>query len=137
MQADKADIHEVVGLFVGPQYETEVWVTDGVLASLEKLLQKKDRVRFIAKVKYYATGGFQNFESDKGPIKSEGNHVYRVSQGVSSLFRLIGFYEGAKTAFIGITAFRKHGRKLSASEQEKILRVARVRRHRTWKKRQP
>lgn len=136
VRADNTEIHEVEGLFVGPQFETDVWVTDAVLESLQKLLQKKDRVRFLEKVKYFATGGFRKFESDNGPIKSEGNHVYRVSQGMNSLFRLIGFYEGAKIEFIGIIAFRKRGRKLSAPQRAKILKVAKVKQQGTWKKKQ-
>lgn len=127
-------MHVVDGLFVGNEYRTDVWISEKVAKALKKLQKRGDGLRFLQKLEYYAKAGFQKFEGYKTPIRSEGRGVWRVRH--SSLFRLIGFYDDGKAAFIAIDAFTKSGTSLSAAERRRIKKVAQVRRDRLWKKKQ-
>ncbi len=126
----------VDGLFVGNEYRTEVWIAEKAAKALNKFRRRGDGREFLQKLAHYSKAGFQEFEGDKNPIRSEGHGVWRVRHSPSSLFRLIGFYEdGDKAAFIAIDAFTKSGTRLSAAERGRIKSVAQVRRDRLWKKR--
>ena len=131
-------MHIVDRLFVGPQYATEVWISEQAAGALKKFT-KRDRAtaaRMLRNVERWAESGFQNYEGDEGtPIRHEGHEVYRVAYR-SSLFRLIGFYEKDNRAvFIIMDAFRKRGRKLSKPERERITEVASVRDKNEWRRR--
>ena len=129
----KVKIHRVKPLFVGDDYSTDVWISERASEVLSKFL-RKTRARgkeFIAKVEYYAENGFENFEHSDGPIRHEGNHVFRIGQK-SSLFRLIGFYVGEKTEFICMDGFTKRGKTLSRPQRERIAQVARIKQQEYW-----
>ncbi len=118
---------------MGDDYSTDVWISERASEVLSKFL-RKTRARgqeFIAKVEHYAKKGFGKYESRRGPIKHEGNHVFRIGQK-SSLFRLIGFYVGGKTEFICMDGFTKRGQKLSAAQRERIAQVAKIRKQQSW-----
>lgn len=130
-------MHIVDGLFVGTMYSTHVWISEAALKAVEKYTKhnNKDAIGFLEKVEYYAEAGFGVFEGSRDPIRHEGGGVYRVANKTTSLFRLIGFYETGKESFIIIDAFKKKGRKLSASERGRIARVAKVKKDRAWRRR--
>lgn len=128
-------MHIVDDLFVGDEYRTKVWVAEKAWKELKRFSQRGDGLMFLQKLEYYAKAGFQAFEGAKNPIRSEGHGVWRVRHSVSSLFRLIGFYDDGKAAFIAIDAFTKSGTRLSAAERKRIDRVAEVKRDGLWKRR--
>ncbi len=128
-------MHVVDGLFVGNEYRTDVWIAEKAAKVLNKFRERGAGLKFVKKLRYYARAGFQEFEGDKAPIRFEWDGVWRVARP-SSLFRLIGFYEDDKAAFIAIDAFTKSGTRLSAAERRRINAVARVKRDGLWKKRQ-
>lgn len=132
----KVKVYWVDRLFVGPEYQTDVWVSEQARKAIGKLIERKgdSGPRFLQKVKHYAKAGFSKFESKNGPVKHEWKGVYRVAHS-SFLFRLIGFYEGDKGGFIGIDAFMKSGRQLKDSERDRINEVVRVRDLGVWRKR--
>lgn len=133
----KVKIEYVDPLFVGPDFLTDVWVTEQAMKQLGKFKKSGTPYKqYLLKLKHYATNGFWNFEGNEGePIRAEGSSVYRVAH-VSSLFRLIGFYEDdTRTVFISIDAFKKGGRKLTSAQRDRINTVARVKKERRWKKR--
>lgn len=118
---------------MGDDYSTDVWISERASEVLGKFLRKA-RARgneFIAKVEHYAVNGFEKFEHRDGPIRHEGNHVFRIGQK-SSLFRLIGFYVGGKTEFICMDGFTKRGKALSKPQRERIAQVARIKQQRAW-----
>lgn len=129
----KVKIHRVEPLFVGDDYRTDVWIAEQASEVLNTFLGKaKARGKeFIAKVEHYAKNGFENFEHSRGPIRHEGNQVFRIGQ-TSSLFRLVGFYVGRKLEFICIDGFTKRGRKLSGPQRERLAQVARIKRQKSW-----
>ena len=129
----KVKIHRVEPLFVGDDYLTDVWISEQASEVLNKFLGKT-KVKgkeFIAKVEHYAKSGFENFEHSRGPIRHEGNQVFRIGQ-TSSLFRLIGFYVGGKSQFICMDGFTKRGKKLSGPQRERIAQVARIKLQGSW-----
>ena len=129
----KVKIHRVEPLFVGDDYSTDVWISEQASEVLNKFLGKT-RARgkeFIAKVEHYAKSGFENYEHNRGPIRHEGNHVFRIGQ-TSSLFRLIGFYVGGKSEFICMDGFTKRGKELSRPQRERIAQVAKIRKQQSW-----
>ncbi len=118
---------------MGDDYSTDVWISERASEVLSKFLRKA-RARgkeFIAKVEHYAENGFEDFEHSHGPIKHEGNHVFRIGQK-SSLFRLIGFYVGGKMEFICMDGFTKRGKTLSKPQRERIAHVARIKQQGSW-----
>ena len=129
----KVKIHRVEPLFVGDDYSTDVWISERASAVLDKFL-RKTRARaqeFIAKVEHYAEVGFGEYEHGGGPIRHEGNHVFRIGQ-TNSLFRLIGFYVSGKSEFICMDGFTKRGQELSRPQQERIAQAAKIRKQQSW-----
>ena len=129
----KVKIHIVEPLRVGDDYRTDVWISEQASEVLNKFL-RKSKVKgkeFVAKVEHYAESGFENFEHSRGPIRHEGNQVFRIGQ-TSSLFRLIGFYVGGKSQFICMDGFTKRGKKLSGPQRERIAQVARIKLQGSW-----
>ena len=137
MRAENIEICEVEALFVGPEFNTDLWVSDAAIAEIHGL-DGIDKKRFLKKLKSFAEVGFSEHEHRDGPIRHEKDSggVYRVAHTVKSLFRLIGFYGAAKTEFIAIAAFRKRGQKLSGPQRDRIRKVAMVKQQGAWKKRQ-
>ena len=129
-------MHIVDGLFVGATYSTQVWISEAAWKAVEKHTKHEGRLRFLEKVEHYAEAGFGVFEGNRAPIRHEGGGVYRVANKTTSLFRLIGFYETGRDSFIIVDAFKKKGQKLSASERNRIAKVAKVKKDRTWRRRQ-
>ncbi len=132
----KVKIHIVDTLFVGDGYRTDVWISEGAKRELSKLVRgKKKRLgqAFLKKLEHYAKAGFAVFEGAKRPIKYEWDEVYRVAD--SALFRLIGFYVEGKASFVVIDAFTKRGQQLSKGQMNRITEVGRVKRLRSWKRR--
>ena len=127
-------MYVVDDLFVGDEYRTDVWIAEKAAKALNKFQKRGDGLRFLQKLEYYAKVGFKKFDGFKNPIRSEGRGVWRVRH--SSLFRLIGFYDDGKAAFIAIDAFTKSGTSLSVAERKRINKVAQVKRDRLWKRRQ-
>lgn len=125
----------VDGLFVGAPYETEVWCSKIVADALDQLQQGTKRERQIAnKVDYYARAGFRNHEGGHGPIRSEGNGVFRIGAW-GDLFRILGFYSTErKDEFIAIDAFGKREQKLRKNEKLLIERVAHIKSDKLWEK---
>lgn len=118
---------------MGDDYSTDVWISEQALAVLAKFL-RKTRAKgkeFIAKVEHYAEKGFGKYESSGGPIRHEGNHVFRIGQ-TNSLFRLIGFYASGKSEFICMDGFTKRGKELSRPQRERITQVAKIRKQQSW-----
>ena len=129
----KVKIHRVEPLFVGDDYRTDVWISEQASEVLNKFLGKTKAKgkEFIAKVAHYAKSGFENFQHSRGPIRHEGNRVFRIAQ-TSSLFRLIGFYVSGKSEFMCMDAFTKRGKKLSGPQRERIARVAKIKKQKSW-----
>lgn len=118
---------------MGDDYRTDVWISEQASEVLSKFLGKTRAKgqELVAKVEHYAESGFENFEHGRGPIRHEGNQVFRIGQ-TSSLFRLIGFYVGGKSEFICMDGFTKRGRKLSGPQRERIAQVARIKQQGSW-----
>ncbi len=116
---------------------TEVWASDIALERVAKFRQRGDPSgAFWKKLAKCAQAGFELFERGDDPIvKHEAGGVYRF--GIrSSLFRLIGFYDGSKDCFIVIDAFLKTGQKLSGPQRQVIEDVVEVKAKGTWKRAQ-
>jgi hypothetical protein len=130
----KVKIHVVDALFAESGFRTRLWVSEEASAALAKFSSKQDGARFLAKLKYYAKGGFDRFVDRQGPIRPEWGGVFRIGQPWS-LFRLVGFFDQHPSGFVVIDAFTKRGQKLSAAERERIDEVAKVKKHAMWRKR--
>lgn len=131
----KVKIHVVDELFVGDDFATDVWASEDVQQALGRL-PPDVRVRFLDKLRYYATGGFGVFTGGRGrPIRVEWEGVFRVAHS-PSLFRVIGFFDERHNAvFIAMDAFKKQGKKLTSKERRRIDAVARVNAQGNWRKR--
>lgn len=116
-------------LFVGPVYQTQVWID---AESLGQLLEDEAAGKLATKLEHYAKAGFGRYTSKEGPIKSEGRGVFRIGLH-SSLFRLLGFYNG-QAEFIIVDAFLKKKQKLSGPERAKVATVAAIREQELWVK---
>ncbi len=111
---------------------TRVWISDAAAAAFLKYQKRENPKNYFAKkLERYATNGFRHYISEDGPIKNEGEGIFRIGDG--SLFRLIGFFENGSN-FIVIDAFLKKGQRLNASEQRRIDEVIRVRLEKRWSK---
>lgn len=131
------NIHYVDPLAIGSRYQTQVWISEAAADAMLRELNGKDQRSAVQKVLTFAQGGFFNFEGEEfAPIRHEVGETYRIAYKQSTLFRLIGFYEGGKGEFIIIDAFTKHGRDYRAPEWRRIERVEGIRKARTWQKRQ-
>lgn len=129
-------MHLVDELFVGDEFYMTVRIAEKAKKELAKYVRRGQGTRFLKKLKRYATVGFPEYEGDKNPIRHEWDGVWRIAD--SSLFRLIGFYEGTgKESFIVIDAFTKSGKSLSVAQRRRIDEVARVKREGLWKRRVP
>lgn len=135
----KVKIHVVDELFVGEAYATQVWVSEVVRDKLDRLGRTDAGRRFLEKIAYYAEQGFGDFTGGRGcPIRTEGQGTFRVSQSVSSLFRVIGFFDGPDNAvFIAMDAFTKKGQGLSNAQRKRIAEVARIKAKHEWRRRAP
>ncbi len=123
----------VDGLFVGPEYRTQVWIEEAAGKALENFMRERVGLQLAKKVKEYAKAGFSTFASTGGPIRYEWDGVHRI--GIrASLFRLIGFYNG-QDEFVIMDAYLKRGQELSSSERRRIDTVARIMASKSWKKR--
>lgn len=128
------DTVRVDSFLVGTEYETEVWYSPQVSKALEKLLEQdaKQGGKVLNKLDLYARQGFRNQEGDRGPIRNEGNGVWRIGLW-GDLFRILGFYTSdRKNEFIAIEAFDKKGQKLLKQERKRIKEVAKTKRNDTW-----
>lgn len=128
----------VDGMAIGTKYRTQVWISKQAADGMEKELVPQDFENAVRKVLMFAQGGFFNYERPGGPIRHEGNQVYRIAYKSDTLFRLVGFYgDDTRREFVIIDAFTKHGKKLRGPERERIAAVGRIRETRTWQKRDP
>jgi mRNA-degrading endonuclease RelE of RelBE toxin-antitoxin system len=120
-------MHYLDRLFVGPEYETCVWISQKAGKFLTKQARRHDKAisELLDKVEFWAKNGFANWEGGDGhPIKHEGDGVYRLGRR-SSLFRLIGFYENDdKQSFLIIDAFLKLKQESARHEKERMRGVA-------------
>lgn len=127
---------DVTPLFKGPKYKTAVWISRSVGRELRRRA-KRDRPmmeRFLAKLEHYAKFGLGKFEQSDGPVRYEWDSVYRIGDR-SSLFRLIGFFDGPERAdFLVIDCFEKRGQKLDRTDKRRIDAVARIKRECCWRK---
>ena len=119
--------------------QTEIWVSDAVREAIAQHT-RSERPKsgfFLKKLKYYATGGFAEFEGDeKSPVRYEWGGVYRVGLH-GKLFRVYGFYIGPKKlCFIAADAFLKKAGKLRPSEKDRIDEVVKIREKKQWRKRE-
>ena len=130
----KVKIHVVDELFVGEDYATEVWVFEVVRDKLDQLGRTNAGRRFFEKIEYYAKQGFGDFTGGKGcPIQPEWEGTFRVSHSKSSLFRIIGFFDGpGNGVFIAMDAFTKRGQGLSNAQRKRIDAVAKVKSGHNW-----
>ena len=129
------DKHIVDGIFVGPDFRTNVWLAEKAQKTLKKFIKRRKALGFVEKIEHYATVGFWEYEGDGQPIRHEWDGVYRIGR-FSGLLRLVGFYEeDDKTRFIAIDVFEKSGRQLTMSERKRIDEVARVKSEELWERR--
>jgi hypothetical protein len=130
----KVNIEVVDQLFVGRKFSTCVWISKRAGKSLAKFVKVADGKRLLLKLRHYSTEGFAGFEYSKGPIRHEGSGVFRIGDP-ASLIRLIGFYIGArKDEFVIMDSFKKRGTRLSSSDRARVKEVARIKKHKLWKK---
>lgn len=129
-------MHRVSELKLGGACATRVWLSEKAQAEIRAYRKKHDpHGAFLKRMQRYAQTGFGTFEGDRGcPIRHEGNGVYRVAP-TGDLFRIIGFYENnARRDYIGIDAFLKTGRELTAAQRDRIRAVAKVYRDHDWER---
>lgn len=126
----------VRALFVGDDYQTQVWISDSAAGAIKERAGTKENPigALLMKLQHYARSGFRYFEGKGKPIRYEGDGVFRVGLR-SDLFRLIGFYTGSrKSEFITVDTYRKRGQKRSATYTARVKKVARIKRDGLWRK---
>ena len=127
---------EVRALFVGNDYQTEVWISDAAASAIEQQAGTRESPTgaLLVKLRHYARAGFRYFEGKGKPIRYEGDGVFRIGLR-SDLFRLIGFYGGfRKSEFIIVDTYRKRGQKRSATHTTRVMKAAKIRRDELWRK---
>ena len=130
-------LYEVGDLFLDLPCNTRVWVAQPVTDALAKRARKhqRDVAVLLARLKRYAQNGFELYEGNNKPIRPESDGVYRIGHP-DDLFRIIGFYaHDARSDFVAIDSFEKHGHSLAASDRDRIAHAARIKKLNLWKKR--
>ena len=126
-------------LFVGQQYQTQVWASQDVLDRIAEFLKGGGdaAAEYILKAQYYAEAGFHQHEGDKRGIRYKWDGVYAIEPW-ATLFRLYGFYEPpTKTAFIIPTTTLKKGQKMRKKDKAEVRYAAQVLDSGAWRKVDP
>lgn len=109
---------------------TKLWRS----AKAQKGFRKHADNQFMAKLERWLKNGLDTYigNGNTFPVSSQGQSVFRIADR-SSLFRIIGFFEGnnVKGAFVAPIADQKSGMK---TPQEWIDEAARVRDQKDWSK---
>ncbi len=126
-------------LFVGPQYQTQVWASREAQAKLEEYVRTKADVgvRYANSADHYARAGFAHYEGKDRPIRHKHEWGIYAIEPAKTLFRLYGFYSTAnKTEFIIPSATLKRGNKMRAADKAEAEYASTIKTSGAWKKKE-
>lgn len=131
------EIVVVCPLYVGDQYETDLWVSADAMKQLDAFRIKKPEAwyEYTTGVKTCAKAGFGRYEGKKNRIRYKKEWRVYALEPRGTLFRLYGCYSAPiKREFIAISSTLKKGGTMRRKDKAAAEFAGKICKEHLWKK---